>query len=280
MRFKVSSFLSYEVFSTTTFIFNIQVANSATQLIISESLIITPEIEYQEFVLQNSATRFIKMEAAKGTDFTISYEAEVDVLYEIIPPEKYLQSFSIMDLDNEVLPFISPSRHCESDKLLDFAHQEFGHLPNEFSKVKAINEWVFNSIAYKAGTSDSNRSACDVLALKEGVCKDFAHLAIALCRALDIPARYFTGYAYALNPPDLHACFEAYVGEKWLFFDPTKLSDANGLVKIANGKDASEVAVASFFGEVNCTFMKVDCHPVSADFIPFDKEEKTAVSYG
>nr|WP_288834642.1 transglutaminase family protein [uncultured Flavobacterium sp.] len=280
MRFKVNSFLSYEVFSTTTFIFNIQVVNSPTQVIISESLTITPEIKYEEFVLQNSATRFIKMEVVKGTNFSISYEAEVDVLHEVIAAEKMLQSVPIIDLDNEVLLFISPSRYCESDKLLDFAHQQFGHLPNEFNKVKAINEWVFSTIAYKAGTSDSSRSACDVLALKEGVCKDFAHLAIALCRALDIPARYFTGYAYALNPPDLHACFEAYVGGKWLFFDPTKLSVSNGLVKIANGKDASEVAVASFFGEVNCTFMKIECHPVSTDFIPFDKEENTAVSYG
>lgn len=279
MRFKVSSFLSYEVFSTTTFIFNIHVASSATQLIISESLTIIPEIKYEEFVLKNSATRFIKMEVEKGTNFSISYEAEVDVLHELITYEKLLESIPIIDLDNEVLPFISPSRYCESDKLLDFAHQQFGHLPNAFAKVKAINEWVFNSIAYKAGTSDSSRSACDVLALKEGVCKDFAHLAIALCRALDIPARYFTGYAYALDPPDFHACFEAYVGGKWLFFDPTKLSILNGLVKIANAKDASEVAVASFFGEVNCTFMKIECDPVTTDFIPLEPKENEAVSY-
>lgn len=280
MRFKVSSFLSYEVFSKTTFIFNIQVASSATQLIISELLTITPEIKYEEFVLQNSATRFIKMEVEKGTDFSISYQAEVDVLHELITDEKLSGSIPLIDLDNEVLPFISPSRYCESDKLLGFSHQQFGHLPNEFAKVKAINEWVFNSIAYKGGTSDSSRSANDVLALKEGVCKDFAHLAIALCRALDIPARYFTGYAYALDPPDFHACFEAYAGGKWLFFDPTQLSIPNGLVKIADAKDASEVAVASFFGEVNCTFMKVECHPVATDFIPFDKEKKEAVSYG
>lgn len=280
MRFKVSSFLSYEVFSTTTFIFNIQVAGSATQLIISELLTITPEIKYEEFVLQNSATRFIKMEVEKGTNFSISYQAEVDVLHELITDEKLLESIPIIDLDNEVLPFISPSRYCESDKLLDFANQQFGHLLNEFVKVKAINEWVFNSIAYKAGTSDSSRSANDVLALKEGVCKDFAHLAIALCRALDIPARYFTGYAYAIDPPDFHACFEAYVGEKWLFFDPTQLSISNGLVKIANAKDASEVAVASFFGEVNCTFMKIECDPVTTDFIPLEPKENEAVSYG
>lgn len=279
MRFKVSSFLSYEVFSNTTFIFNIQAASSPTQLLVSELLIITPEMKYEEFVLHNSATRFIKMEVEKGINFSISYKAEVDVLHEVIAVEKLLQSIPVISLDNEVLPFISPSRYCESDKIVAVANEQFRYLPNEFTKVKAINELVFNTIAYKAGTSNSSRSACDVIDLKEGVCKDFAHLAIALCRALDIPARYFTGYAYALDPPDFHACFEAYVGGKWLFFDPTQLSVANGLVKIANGKDASEVAVASFFGEVNCTFMKIECHPVATDFIPFDKKENKAISY-
>ena len=138
MRFKVSSFLSYEVYTTTTFIFNIQVAGLPTQLIISETLTITPEIKYEEFVLQNSATRFIKMEVEKGTVFSISYQAEVDVLHELIPDKKLSQSIAVINLDNKVLPFISPSRYCESDKLLDFAHQHFGHLPNEYTKIKAV----------------------------------------------------------------------------------------------------------------------------------------------
>jgi hypothetical protein len=84
-----------------------------------------------------------------------------------------------------------------------------------------------------------------------------------------------------LNPPDFHVCFEAYIGGQWLFFDSTKLASTNGLVKIANGKDASEVAVASYFGDVNCTFMKVDCYPVTSDFIPFNSESGMieAISY-
>jgi transglutaminase-like putative cysteine protease len=116
---------------------------------------------------------------------------------------------------------------------------------------------------------------------KAGVCKDFAHLGIALCRALDIPARYFTGYASHLNPPDFHACFEAYIGGHWIIFDPTKLAALNGLVKIANGKDASEAAVASYFGDIKCTQMDIQCHPVSTDFIPFDWETRRgeALSY-
>ncbi|MDZ4331562.1 MAG: transglutaminase family protein, partial [Flavobacterium sp.] len=219
-------------------------------------------------------------EVEQGVFFTVIYEAEVEVSYTVYDEKVLLQSIPIINLDHEVLPFISPSRHCESDKLLEFATNECGYLPNEYAKAKAINEWIFNTVEYKTGVTNSSTSACDTLLDRVGVCKDFAHLGIALCRALDIPARYFTGYAYNLNPPDFHACFEAYIGGQWLFFDPTKLAVANGLVKIANGKDASEVAVASYFGDVTCTFMKIECHPTVADFRPFNSELDTkAISY-
>lgn len=281
MKFKVYSELSYEVFSPTTFIFNIQAAKSTSQIIISESISVTPTIKFEEFTLKNTDTRFVKMEVEQGQFFTIMYQAEIDVRYTVYDEKELLQSIPIINLDNEVLPFISPSRHCEADKLLEFATKEFGLLPNEYAKAKAINEWIFKTIEYKTGVTNSSSSACDTLLDKVGVCKDFAHLGIALCRALDIPARYFTGYAYNLNPPDFHACFEAYIAGKWLFFDPTKLAVSNGLVKIAIGKDASEVAVASYFGDVNCTFMKIECHPTTADFIPFNSQSGKieAVSY-
>ncbi|MDI6033569.1 transglutaminase family protein [Flavobacterium sp. LB2P84] len=281
MKFKVFSELSYEVFSPTTFIFNIQAAKSACQTIISELLIVTPAIKFEEFTLKNSGTRFVKMEVGKGVFFTLIYEAEVEVSYTVYDEKVLLQSIPIINLEHEVLPYISPSRHCESDKLLEFATKKFGYLPNEYAKAKAIKEWIFNTVEYKTGVTNSSTSACDTLLDRVGVCKDFAHLGIALCRALDIPARYFTGYAYNLNPPDFHACFEAYIGGRWLFFDPTKLAVANGLVKIANGKDASEVAVASYFGDVNCTFMKIECQPITADFTPFNSENDRieAISY-
>jgi transglutaminase-like putative cysteine protease len=281
MRFKICSTLSYDVISETTFIFNIQAAKSERQIVVSEILSVTPTIHFEEFKLKNSATRFVKMEVKQGTFFTITYEAEIDVLTTIIKQETLMNAISIIHLDPEVLPFINPSRHCESDKLLDFATNEFGTLTTEYAKVKAINEWIFKTIRYQTGATNSSASACDILQNKEGVCKDFAHLAIALCRALDIPARYFTGYAYQLNPPDFHACFEAYIGGNWIFFDPTKLSFANGLVKIAHGKDASEVAVASYFGDSNCTYMKIECHPIATNFIPFDSDSERieAISY-
>ncbi|WP_395050439.1 transglutaminase family protein [Flavobacterium sp.] len=270
MNFKVLSTLSYDVLSTTTFFFNIMPIKSDNQLVLEESLIITPAIPFEEFKINQSDTRFIKMEVEKGTSFTINYKAQVVVNYAHIDEKTLLKSIPIINLDPNILPYFSPSRHCESDKLMEFAINKFGFLLNDYSKALAIEDWIYTNITYTTGSTNSSASATETLLNKAGVCKDFAHLGIALCRALDIPARYFTGYACYLNPPDFHACFEAYIGGHWIIFDPTKLAGLNGLVKIANGKDASEAAVASYFGDIICTHMDIQCHPVSIDFMLFD----------
>ena len=97
-----------------------------------------------------------------------------------------------------------------------------------------------------------------------------AHLGIALCRALTIPARYFTGYAYQLKPGDFHACFEAYIGNEWILFDATKLVPINGLIKIATGRDAADTAIANIFGDIIFTTMLVSCELADCEnFVPF-----------
>jgi transglutaminase-like putative cysteine protease len=269
MKFDITSELTYEVFSPTTFIFNIQAAKSATQIIKTESICINPVLNFKEFRFNNVDNRFIQLEVRQDTLFTISYHAQVDVESKVIDENTLSQSIPIIELDKQVLPYLFPSRHCQSDKLRKLATKEFGHLPNEYSKALAVNDWIFNNIDYITGTTDSGTSAYDSLIQREGVCKDFAHLGIAFCRALDIPARYLTAYAYNLNPPDFHACFEAYIGRQWIIFDPTKLVALNGLVKIGNGKDATEAAVASFFGHTNCTYMNVQCNATESEFLPF-----------
>lgn len=261
MKFKIFTELTYEVFAPTTYFFNIQASKTNSQNILQESVTISPALIFEEFTLKNTETRFIKLQVNYGT-FTLSYNATVEIEDTKTDENALLISTPIMQLDHEVLPFISPSRHCESDKLMKFAHKEFGHFPNEFEKVKAINNWIFNAVEYAGGTTNFNTSACDTLISRQGVCKDFAHLGIALCRAMDIPARYFTCYAANLNPPDIHACFEAYIGNQWIFFDPTQLSTPNKLVKIANGKDATEAAVLTFYGQTNCIVMNVQCDEV------------------
>jgi transglutaminase-like putative cysteine protease len=108
------------------------------------------------------------------------------------------------------------------------------------------------------------------------VCRDFAHLGISLCRTLNIPARYFTGYAFQLDPPDFHACFEAYVGGRWLIFDATRLSHLNGLVRIANGRDAADAAVACIFGRAQLLAMKIGCELAPGQkFAPLTRKRLT-----
>jgi len=280
MKFSIFSELSYEVFSPATYIFNIQAARTCNQIVTEESLHISDLLNFQEFTLNNSDSRYIKLEVGKKQTFTIFYQALVEVQYRIVEEADLLRPSQIIGLDTEVLPYLFPSRHCQSDKLRKFAIKEFGYLPNEYAKVLAINDWIFRNTDYISGATDSGTSAYDTLIQREGVCKDFAHLGIALCRASDIPARYFTGYAYKLYPPDFHACFEAYIGGQWIFFDPTKLVPVNGLVKIANSKDAADAAVASFFGQTNCTYMNIQCiaEPGFVAFVP-EAGKMEALSY-
>lgn len=280
MKFKVFSELSYEVTTDTTFIFNIQAAKTTSQTVISESLTINPYLHFEEFKLLNNQTRFLKLKALANTIFTVVYEAVVDVELKLIEV-KNISKVPIISLPHEVLPYIAPSRHCESDKIWYFAIEEFGSLPTQYEKVLAINKWIFENVKYEPGTTNASASASDTFYYRLGVCKDFAHLAIAFCRALDIPARYFTGYANNLNPPDFHACYEVFIGGNWLFFDPTQKVSPDGLVKIACGKDASEVPIASCFGETVCTYLNTQCSTLNNDdTLTEDFLQTVAVSYG
>ena len=134
-----------------------------------------------------------------------------------------------------------------------------GKIAKPYEKVVSVAHWIYENVEYVRGTTTSATSAFDTVTQRTGVCRDFAHLGIALCRALNIPARYFTGYAYGLQPPDLHACFECFIGGDWMVFDATRLAQLNGLVRIATGRDAADTAVASVFGSVACSRIKVAC---------------------
>jgi transglutaminase-like putative cysteine protease len=282
MKFQVFSELHYQVYSPTTFIFSIQASRSSSQVIVEESLVTEPFIEHEEITVAEGESRFIRLKASANTDFTIRYEATVDIDYDMIHQRKLQNTVPVNKLDAEVMPYLFPSRYCQSDKLQKLASKEFGNIDTAYGKVAAITEWIFNNVEYTSGTTNSSTSAYDTLTQRVGVCRDFAHLGIALCRALSIPARYFTGYAYNLNPPDFHACFEAYIGGEWIFFDPTKLVPVNGLVKIANGRDAADAAVASIFGNVFCKSITVKCECNDPAFKPLyvnNAENQKGLSY-
>jgi transglutaminase-like putative cysteine protease len=256
--FQVSCQIHYDVACPSTLILNIHPQCNESQKIIDEHLIIKPRLDTDEFTVPGGESRFVRLETGATKQLSISYKGTIDCDFEFLKAEE-ITTKSVADMDRSVIPFLFPSRYCQSDRLSRFAWDYFGSIAHPYEKVIAIVEWIHENVEYASGSTDSETSAFDTVTQRTGVCRDFAHLGIALCRALTIPARYFSGYAYQLEPPDFHACFEAHIGGKWLIFDATRLAHANGLVRIGAGRDAADAAVCSIYGRVSATSMKVEC---------------------
>jgi transglutaminase-like putative cysteine protease len=156
-------------------------------------------------------------------------------------------------LPHETLRFLLASRYCEVDRLSDLAWQLFGNTPRGWPLVQAICDWVHGHIKFDYNSARPTKSALDVYAERVGVCRDFQHLAISLCRALHIPARYATGYLGDIHVPvvlpmDFSAWFEVYLGGRWWTFDARNNQPRIGRVLMATGRDAADVAITTTFG--------------------------------
>ncbi|MCR0984412.1 transglutaminase-like domain-containing protein [Roseomonas populi] len=255
MRYKVSCDLGYEVEEgCAPFVFNIEAQRRPGQEVLEERLTLSQDLEAERFVMPESGNRYFRVLAGKG-DLSVHYEAVVDLAPEVVDPAA-VREMPAARLPLEVMTHLLPSRYVESDLLQTFAQKEFGHLPQGYGRVAAICNWIHDHLDYTAGSSDEHTSARDTLLQRQGVCRDFSHLAIAFCRALGIPARFVSAYAWRLSPPDFHAVVEAWLegpeGGAWFLFDPTRKAAADGLVRMGVGRDAAEVAFCSPFGKVTC----------------------------
>jgi transglutaminase-like putative cysteine protease len=165
----------------------------------------------------------------------------------------------VSTLPDEVLQFLLPSRYCQSDlpQISNLALEIVGDLPPSYDQAEAIRRWIQENIKYQYGTSNASTSVLETASQRMGVCRDFAHLGIALCRSLNIPARMVVGYLYQLDPMDLHAWFEAYIGDRWYTFDATQTQPKGNRVAIAYGRDAADVALMTQFGPMELTNMVV-----------------------
>jgi transglutaminase-like putative cysteine protease len=251
MRYEVE--LGYEVRSGgADFIFNVQAARTPRQQVLWESLATTQFVPLDEYVDPATSGRFLRLRAHPG-QLVLRYAAQVELHHHRQPPSE-VHEIRIPDLPGAVLPFLYPSRYCESDKLGAFARQQFGGLWQGYSRVQAICDWVQRHVTFRSGSSDGTTSAVDTLNQRAGVCRDFAHLMIALCRAVNIPARFTTGLDFgadpALGPTDFHAYVEAFVGGRWYIFDPSGTAIPMGFVRLTSGRDAADSAYASLFGNV------------------------------
>ncbi len=195
----------------------------------------------------------------------ISYSAVIDQPDARAPFLLAPVQTSILDLSGEALHFLLPSRYCPSDRMIDLAGDMFsGHKPG-YATVLAICEWINEHVKYQYGTSNSSTSAIDTFIELQGVCRDFAHLAISMCRALTIPARYVSGYCLGLQPPDFHAYFEAYIDGRWIAFDATELQPRPALIEVAVGRDAADCAWCTLYGSGTTKELSVEVSLVGSE---------------
>jgi transglutaminase-like putative cysteine protease len=255
LKYEFGCELNYTIEQASTLIFNIAIVNNNHQIIVEEYINTNPRLKIEEYITYVEKNRYFRVNVYPG-DLQISYRAIAQLSPHYADPNTVFE-VPPAELPLDTLYYLYPSRYCQSDRLLRFVMAEFGDLVPGYSRVTAICNWIYENVVYLSGSSDSLTSACDTAIERVGVCRDFAHLGIAFCRALNIPARFVSCYAYGLNPPDFHACFEAYLGGRWYLFDPTRLVPQNGLIRVGTGRDAADVSFATIFGSVQINEMQL-----------------------
>ncbi len=253
IRLQLSLQLDYEVYNPgCDFVFNIHAAHTARQRVLHDSLTISQNVPSMLETDPATGNRYLRLTALPGP-LSVRYDTTVDIDQHFALPAD-VPEVPVARVPAHVLGYIYPSRYCQSDRLHKFATREFGQRWQGYSRVQGIRDWVLERTLFSSNTSNSQTSALDTLLEQTGVCRDFAHLMIALCRAINIPARFATGVDYgadpALGPTDFHAYVEVYLGDRWYMFDPSGTAIPMGFVRFGTGRDAADVAFATIFGSV------------------------------
>jgi transglutaminase-like putative cysteine protease len=266
MRLRVGYELVYECPQPTPMLLILNTHDSrALDMVVPDHIYTDPLIPLRQYrdSLGNLCTR---LTAPRGV-ITLSSRAVFDVPPDPELPEANGYQHAIEELPDECMMFLLGSRYCETDLLSNTAWQMFGHTPLGRDRVQAICDFVKNHIRYDYNFARPTKTAWETWQDGAGVCRDYAHLAVTLCRTMNIPARYCTGYIsdVGLPPPyapmDFCAWFEAYLGNTWQTFDPRNNAPRTGRILMARGRDAADVAISSTFGTTLLRRFLVVCEP-------------------
>ena len=244
MRVEIEVVLDYDLPEPHDVLLQVEVAQMADQRIIGDKLtVFSPErlrpVEGNEAVGQRTW-------AAGVGQFHAHYSAIVEIDRAVIAIDG-LAAADPRDLPALVVPYLLPSRYCESDKFEAFVADAFGHVTGG-AKIVAMRDWIAVNIAYVSGASTTDTTASDTFVQRQGVCRDYAHLLTSFARAAAIPARIVSAYASGVTPPDFHAVVEVWLEDAWHLVDATGMANAEDIVRIAVGRDATDIAFMTVFG--------------------------------
>jgi transglutaminase-like putative cysteine protease len=233
----------------------------ASDIVVPDHLLTNPSVPVTAYrdAYGNWCSRLV----APAGEIRLSADAVLRDSGELDPVVPGARQHAVEDLPAETLQFLLGSRYCETDVLSDIAWQLFGGTPEGWPRVQAICDFVHEHVTFGYEHARSTKTAWDTYNERTGVCRDFTHLAVALCRAMNIPARYCTGYLSDIGTPlphaegDFAAWFEAYLDGRWHTFDPRNNVPRMGRVLIARGHDASDVPLSHSFGPNTLTGFRV-----------------------
>jgi transglutaminase-like putative cysteine protease len=269
MQIQVGFEMEYQCAGPTPMILALNIHHSRANDLLQPDLLVTqprvPITAYRD-LFGNWCSRLV----APAGRFTLSTDALVRDSGEPDVVAPWVQQTPVEQLPEETLVFLLGSRYCETDQLSDIAWQHFGRSPTGWGRVQAICDFVNQRIEFGYQHARRTRTAWEAYSEGRGVCRDYAHLAIALCRCMNIPARYCTGYLGDMGAPppygpmDFAGWFEAWLGDRWYTFDARNNTPRIGRVLIARGRDACDVALASTFGTNTLTRFQVHCDELVA----------------
>lgn len=254
MRAKIEASLSYQFSMPTDVVLALEAIRAPDQRVISDRLTVTPPTTLTLAAGPENLGRRQWM-TGNGT-VTVHYEALVDITRGhvniaglLVPPRR--------DLPGDVIPYLYPSRYCESDELASFAASQFSGAVGG-DQVLMMSAWICENFQYVPGVSNETTTAADSLQMRQGVCRDYAHTLISFARAVGIPARMVSAYAPGIQPPDFHAVVEVWLNNAWHLIDPTRLSAEDNLVRMAVGRDATDISFMTIFGTAELISQTVD----------------------
>ncbi|WP_411823651.1 transglutaminase-like domain-containing protein [Leptospira sp. 'Mane'] len=268
IRIRVGCHLVYEATGPSTLLLNIQPLRDRQHLVVAETLNLGSDQSVQEYI-DSHGNHVYRLSLRPGSNI-IHHDAIVAVVSQ---PDNYdftdTSPVPIEELPPELLRYTLPSRYCDSDKLTNFAWEKFGHIEHGLPRVQAISQWLHNNIEYTYFSGRPDLSAGDVLNRGYGVCRDFAHLAVALNRTFNLPARYVTGHLADIGFPDVkghmdfHAYAEVYLGGRWYISDPRFHIPRIGRVKVSCGLDAVDGAFSTIYGGASLSHFEIWAYQIT-----------------
>ncbi|HET9218854.1 MAG TPA: transglutaminase family protein [Terriglobia bacterium] len=265
---RVGCSLVYEVTGEASLLLNLKLSPDGNYAVVSEALALGENLQAEEFN-DSHGNGIIRVKLKRGTncfrhDAIVSVSSQPDN-HDIVATVPQAPG----DLPVSLLRYTLPSRYCDSDKLTDFAWRKFGHVEHGIPRVQAISRWLHENIEYRYMSGSSNISAWEVLQRGYGVCRDFAHLAIALNRTFNLPTRYVTGHLPDIcfpdpeNHMDFHAYAEVYIGGTWFTTDARFHVPRIGRIKVSCGQDAVDGAFSTIYGGATLTYFQVWAYQVA-----------------